>query len=47
MEPNLRFYYCFNFVQVMRKRDFRLSDDVEGSTYESDIWAMIGTVLLW
>jgi ammonium transporter Rh len=32
---------------VFRKRNFSLSEHLEGSRYSSDIFAMIGTVLLW
>lgn len=32
---------------INRKKNYKLAADLEGSKYESDVWAMIGTVLLW
>ena len=31
----------------MRNRDYRAGEYLEGSKYQSDVWAMIGTVILW
>jgi len=40
-------YFGIAMAFVIRKKDFSRSGHLEGSTYVSDIFAVIGTVLLW
>ena len=40
-------YFGLALAFTMRNRNFRLAAALEGSRYDSDVWAMIGTILLW
>ena len=41
-------YFGIALSLLMRKKDFgRFSENLEGSTYNSDIFSVVGTVLLW
>lgn len=40
-------YFGIAVALVMRRRDFRVAEHLEGPQYSSDIFAMIGTILLW
>ena len=40
-------YFGIAVSLVMRKRDYLAAESLEGSKYQSDVWAMIGTVILW
>ena len=40
-------YFGIAVALVMRNRDFTKSESKEGSSYNSDIFAMLGSVLLW
>ena len=41
-------YFGIALSLLMRKKDFgRFSENLEGSNYNSDIFSVVGTVLLW
>ena len=40
-------YFGIAVALVLRKREFTKSEEREGSTYNSDKFAMLGTVFLW